>query len=247
MCDKCGGVGYVRLNVPMSHRLFGKPVPCSCKQEEMRQRRMAALREMSGLLGTEMSQWTFETFKPELAIDLKGQRTPRVRQSIAQVKHLCEEYAANPKGCFILMGLYGCGKTHLACAIGNRCLESGHSVYYNTAPEILQMLKQGFGDKADVTYDARFEMLKTVDVLIIDDLGTENATPWALEQFYIIFNHRYRQQLPLVITTNINLEHPSPKVDERIRSRIRQGIKQADGWAMQVGVPAGDLRPYIGG
>ena len=51
---------------------------------------------------------------------------------------------------------------------------------------------------------------------MLDDLGTENATPWAREKLYQIINHRYIEQLPTVITSNIDLR----KVDDRIMSRI---------------------------
>ncbi|HEX9922165.1 MAG TPA: ATP-binding protein, partial [Anaerolineae bacterium] len=37
-------------------------------------------------------------------------------------------------------------------------------------------------------------------LLILDDLGTESATPWAEEKLYQLFNHRYNARLPTVIT-----------------------------------------------
>jgi DNA replication protein DnaC len=51
---------------------------------------------------------------------------------------------------------------------------------------------------------------------VLDDLGTENATPWAREKLYQIINHRYSEQMPTVITTNVEIR----KIDERIVSRM---------------------------
>jgi DNA replication protein DnaC len=67
-----------------------------------------------------------------------------------------------------------------------------------------------------VSYDQRFETVRTAPLLILDDLGTENATSWASEKLYQILNYRYNAQLPTVITTNHRLEEISP----RLRSRM---------------------------
>jgi DNA replication protein DnaC len=51
---------------------------------------------------------------------------------------------------------------------------------------------------------------------VLDDLGTENATPWAREKLYQIINHRYNERLPTVITSN----QRDDAIDERILSRM---------------------------
>ena len=58
--------------------------------------------------------------------------------------------------------------------------------------------------------------MRTARLLILDDLGTQSATPWAREKLYQIFNHRYTAELPTVITT---ASRPD-EIDPRIRSRL---------------------------
>jgi len=58
--------------------------------------------------------------------------------------------------------------------------------------------------------------VKSAPILILDDLGTQSATPWAREKLYQIFNERYNARLPTVITMSGNLED----LDARIRSRM---------------------------
>jgi DNA replication protein DnaC len=58
--------------------------------------------------------------------------------------------------------------------------------------------------------------VRTARLLILDDLGTQSATPWAREKLYQIFNHRYTADLPTVITTASRLD----EIDPRIRSRM---------------------------
>ncbi|TLN09806.1 ATP-binding protein, partial [bacterium] len=53
-------------------------------------------------------------------------------------------------------------------------------------------------------------------LLILDDLGTQSASPWAREKLYQLFNHRYMARLPTVITTSSKMED----LDPRIRSRM---------------------------
>lgn len=52
--------------------------------------------------------------------------------------------------------------------------------------------------------------------MILDDLGTQNATPWAREKLFQVLNYRYETRLPTVITTSSSLD----EIDPRIRSRM---------------------------
>ena len=61
-----------------------------------------------------------------------------------------------------------------------------------------------------------FEQIRSVYLLIIDDLGAEQSTPWATEKLYQIFNHRYNLRLPTVITTNIDLDRLDPRICSRL-------------------------------
>ncbi|MDQ3413052.1 MAG: ATP-binding protein, partial [Chloroflexota bacterium] len=65
-------------------------------------------------------------------------------------------------------------------------------------------------------YDDRFNAIRSAFLLILDDLGTENTTPWAREKLYQLINHRYNERLPTIITSN--QEHKL--IDERILSRL---------------------------
>ncbi|MDQ3549169.1 MAG: ATP-binding protein [Chloroflexota bacterium] len=126
-------------------------------------------------------------------------------------------YARNRDGWLVLVGEYGCGKTHLAAAIANFMLqerEAGSPVFA-VVPDLLDYLRTTFDPDSEVSYDDRFSALRGAPLLILDDLGTENTTPWAREKLFQIINHRYNERSPLVVTTN-DLD----RVDPRIRSRL---------------------------
>lgn len=208
-CPYCGGLGYVRADVPVDHPDFGKLIPCVCRLAEVERRRLDQLRAMGQLAA--LSHMTFETFAPE------GQGLPPdKRANLRYAYETAREFAENPTGWLVLRGGYGCGKTHLAAAIANRCVERGQPVLFVTVPDLLDHLRATFGPTSPVRYDQRFDEVRTAPVLILDDLGTEAPSPWVQEKLFQILNYRYNARLPTVITTNHALED----LPLRIRSRL---------------------------
>jgi len=208
-CPICKGVGYLRADVPVGHPDFGKLIPCTCRLAELAQRRVAALRTLSDL-GI-LARMTFETFIPE------GHGMPSDKQ--VNLRWAYEEawaFAKKPEGWLVLKGGYGCGKTHLAAAIANDCVERGQPVLFITVPDLLDHLRASFAPTSPAGYNERFEEIRTAPILILDDLGTESSTPWAQEKLFQIFNYRYNAHLPTVITTNHELE----EIPLRLRSRL---------------------------
>jgi len=208
-CPICKGVGYLRADVPVGHPDFGKLVPCTCRLVELAQRRVAALRTLSDL-GI-LARMTFETFVPE------GHGIPPDKQiNLRWAYEEAQAFAKKPEGWLVLKGGYGCGKTHLAAAIANDCVERGQPVLFITVPDLLDHLRASFAPTSPAGYNERFEEIRTAPILILDDLGTESSTPWAQEKLFQIFNYRYNAHLPTVITTNHELE----EIPLRLRSRL---------------------------
>lgn len=126
--------------------------------------------------------------------------TPKNRQAyIAAFDYASgfNEYAKNGTGLY-LEGPCGTGKTHLVAAITNRLMGSGIPVVCKTSIGILDDVKSAF--KADEQKILR--LYKTIDLLIIDDLGKELCTEWSQSVLYSILNERYEDLRPTCITTN---------------------------------------------
>lgn len=213
MCPVCGGIGYVRADVPVEHPDFGKLVPCRCRLAELSERRVSALRTLSELKVLE--RMTFDSFAPE------GHGLPHEkRENLRWAYDEARAFAKDPEGWLVLKGGYGCGKTHLAASIANSLVEKGQPVLFITVPDLLDRLRATFSPsdtgQRGQPFQARFHEIRTAPVLILDDLGTESTTSWAQEKLYQIFNHRYNAQLPTVITTNHELED----IPLRLRSRV---------------------------
>ncbi|HTK08916.1 MAG TPA: ATP-binding protein [Ktedonobacteraceae bacterium] len=202
LCQKCRGAGYLRANVPYGHPNFGKPIACECKEAERKAKRRDQLREMSNLDAFQDS--TFQTF---------NWRQPGVKEAFDSS---CR-YAQSPDGWLVLIGPNGCGKTHLAAAIANQCLETGSVVLFAVVPDLLDHLRAAFAPTATELYDQLFAKMREAEVLVLDDLGAQQSSPWANEKLFQLLNYRYNMGMPTVITAN-------PKgmqgIDERIRSRM---------------------------
>ena len=110
----------------------------------------------------------------------------------------------------------GSGKTHLAAAIANTCLGAGKPVLFLNTPDLLDYLRASFAPNSDTSYNERFEEIRTVPILILDDLGTESPTNWATEKLYQIINYRFNARLPTVITTNKDIKEMDPRVGSRL-------------------------------
>jgi DNA replication protein DnaC len=92
-----------------------------------------------------------------------------------------------------------------------------------SAPELLNKIKQGFEDKSD---QAILDHYSSVYFLIIDELGVEKVSDWALQTLYLIINRRYENMKKTIITSNFTLEELAARLnDDRITSRIERMCK----------------------
>lgn len=141
---------------------------------------------------------------------------PEEHKSLASAFQKAQVFAEQPHGWLVFMGPYGCGKTHLAAAIGNYRASQGFPVDYWVVPDLLDHLRATFNPNSNVTYDREFEDIKTSPLLILDDLGTQTPSAWVKEKLYQLFNYRYVANLPTVITTSDRLDD----IDARLRTRM---------------------------
>lgn len=208
-CPHCGGVGYLRRDVPLGHPDFGRLFPCVCRQPDLQARVRDRLYRLSDL--AELQHMTFETFQPRGRVGLGEQE----QRSLERAYNQARLFAERREGWLLLQGGYGCGKTHLAAAIANACVAQGVPTLFLTVPDLLDALRFAYNAE-DVTFEERFEEVRRAPVLILDDFGTHSATEWAREKLFQILNFRYLNRLPTVITTNLALE----QIEGRLRSRL---------------------------
>jgi DNA replication protein DnaC len=201
VCSICHGAGYLAQDLPVDDPNFGKIVPCACKERELKKKQRLEL----GRLARLDSHWdqTFDTF---------DQTVPGVQEAYKMAR----TYAEAPDGWFVLSGQVGCGKTHLAAAIANVCLERDRLVIFSTVPELLDHLRTAFAPSNEMPYHELFDRIRDAYLLVLDDLGVEQTTPWATDKLFQIVNFRYEYRMPTIITTNTDLKGLDPRIQSRL-------------------------------
>lgn len=146
-------------------------------------------------------------------------------------KEFMDSYLKDKKGKGLyLSGSFGSGKTYLVAALFNELAKKNISsalVYY---PELLRSLKSSFGSD----YEEKFDFIKTVPLLLLDDIGAENTTSWSRDEVLgPILQYRMEEELPTFFTSNLTLSELESALSitnsgtEKVKAkRIIERIKQ---------------------
>lgn len=137
-----------------------------------------------------------------------------------------------------ISGNVGTGKTFLAAIIAQELMKLGRSVIFQAVPKLLDNLRDSYDEKSEVKMDKLISELEKVDVLVLDDLGTEVSTEWAVERLFLILNERYQEEKQTLITSNYSLSELAERLNnpkkaqkrgvsgDRIASRIKEMCKR---------------------
>ena len=162
---------------------------------------------------------TFDSFDTEPK-GSHSEYTNYDKNVLKSVKRSARHYVESPSGWFVLQGRPGCGKTHLAHAIGLRLQEgNGYEVQFTTGADLLDSIRASFeGSPGDSEHEI-IQHAQNVDLLILDDYGAESPTVWAREKLFQLLNHRHSNRKPTVITTNLDLNEMPPRIRSRMQER----------------------------
>lgn len=102
-----------------------------------------------------------------------------------------------------LHGSYGTGKTYLTAALFNELAKKDIKSAIVYVPEFFRVLKSSLGDD----FEEKYNYIKKVPLLLLDDIGAEYLTPWARDEILgTILEYRVNEKLPTFFTSNLNLE-----------------------------------------
>jgi DNA replication protein DnaC len=230
VCPHCGQelqAEFFEFPPALKHK-YGKPGewyyhPCTpeCeKKNEQREwelmrrdARVATLRERSGL-SKRMKGYTLGNFRPTVS-----NAAGRARVKVDGYLEDWEENREAGKGLYFCGGV-GTGKTHLAVAVMNELIRKKRTPsLFVTVPELLDNLRETY-NKPGRNLDEWMDVVQNAEFLVLDDLGSERTTEWVRERIFVIVNHRYREALPTVFTSNIGPKDLAEQLGERTASRI---------------------------
>jgi DNA replication protein DnaC len=201
----CDGSGMV---VDDDHRLAA---PCRCRGLIVGERRA---RGLSNAIPKKYRGVSFD--RPPIT-DMPAATVQVVRAYLRNLDQRLEE----GRGLW-LYGDVGTGKTTLAMLVSKTALEAGRSVAIYSLPRLLAEIRDTYEEGSRHTYTDLLDRLAEVDLLHIDDVGTEKTSPWVLEQLYAIVNSRYEEQRSIVLTTNLDREALAEQINPRTVSRLEE-------------------------
>jgi DNA replication protein DnaC len=205
--------------------------PCECREQRLRG---AATRRMGTGIPRRYGGVSFER-KPIVDVD------PFVLRHVREYVHRIEQNVDAGRGLWFC-GDIGTGKTSLAMLVSRAAQEAGQSVAIFPMTRLLAEIRDTYDHDSGTSYMDFFRRLCSVDLLHIDDLGTERRTDWVLEQLYSIINERWQDQRPVVVTTNIT---DLDELREQLGARTVSRLVEICGDPMFIMGP--DLRMIAGG
>lgn len=189
------------------------PVMCKCRAEEekMKKEQMQKEEEMRSIQRAKISSMMDDTFRTACFANYQIRNGNERHLKVA--KKYCIEFSKmyEKNQGLLFWGTVGTGKSYTAACIANYLLEANTSVVMTSFVRILQEM-QGFDREREETFTNK---LNSVKLLIIDDLGAERSTDYALEKVYGIIDNRYRAKKPLILTTNLTLRQMQEATDIR--------------------------------
>ena len=147
------------------------------------------------------------------------------KENMQIILSVCLEFTKNfskKKDNLLFYGGPGLGKTFLCSCIAREILDKGYTVFYTTAPQLFKTIeKERFNRSQEEESQTGFsDDLQSVDLLIIDDLGTEFNTSFTSSELFDILNTRLINKKPVIISTNLSVNDIQNIYSERITSRI---------------------------
>lgn len=207
-CSNCKDTGYIN----------GKM--CDCVKKEMQKHMMEYSNIAPTLLNVSLKDFILDYYSD--AADEQGS-IPRDRMwfIFAKCKEFIEDFGKENVKSLFFFGNTGLGKTFLSAAIARELSEQGYSVLYFSAKQLLSMMTEyDFGripEKKQLC-----ESVFTSDLLIIDDLGSEQQTAYSISTLFDIINTRALNGKKMIINTNLAPRDLHTIYSDRIYSRINE-------------------------
>ncbi|MCD9080733.1 DNA replication protein DnaC [Staphylococcus haemolyticus] len=216
-CERCGNTyDYYKFS---NGQEFRHGCDCSMIQagkEAEQQRKQKYLNRIfnQSNVNASLRDATVNSYQPQNEYQVQAKNT-----AIEYVKGFSVD---EPKS-LILQGSYGTGKSHLAYAIAKAIKQQGYSVAFMHIPMLMERIKATYNRNATETTDELVQLLSSIDLLVLDDVGVEN-TEHTLNKLFSIVDNRVGKNN--IFTTNFSDKELNQNMNwQRINSRMKQNAR----------------------
>lgn len=195
-------------------------VPCSCMERKRIENSFKYAR-----LSRELTNCRFESFNLKYynSSDQNTEHCINAKKALQASQDFVQKVIVDPHEVGLLFtGPVGSGKTFLAASIANGLIDRQCKVLFLIVPDLLDEMRASYSNKKETTEFDLLDIARTIPILILDDLGAHNYTDWSRNRIYSILNYRMNEQLPTIITTNLDFNDIEHYLGERTCSRLLQ-------------------------
>jgi DNA replication protein DnaC len=230
-CALCRGTGW-KLVVRADGVRGSVAVACDCGMEERAARVMERAR-----VPKRYEHCDFQSYVTDLA-DGKtwtAQHSQSLKQAKLLVQGFVRDYPSSAEKGLLLMGPSGVGKTHLAVASLKELIRRGHGGLFCDYRELLKEIQGSYNPASGSTEMGILEPIRTVEILVLDDLGASKPSAWVLDIIGLVLNARYNERRMTILTTNYFDEAPAAEAAAKLPGGQRVVVRE-DGLADRIGV-----------
>lgn len=202
-CNKCKDTGFIGLQ------------KCSCYKQKLN-----SIYYRNSDLFIVSDEHSFANFNMEFYSDKKnGREKFSPKENMKNIVNQCLRYMTNFNSTsenLLFYGNPGTGKTFLSHCVAKELIDNGYFIVYKTSEELIKNLK-------DIRFNSNLTLedhLINCDLLIIDDLGTEVSSEFAISELFNLLNTKLLRNKKMLISSNFSLDELLSIYSERITSRL---------------------------